>query len=56
MKQGEKVRQITKKEAKEIDPTKVAYFTLSDGTVFIVKDNINQVLQFCIFEAIESAQ
>ena len=42
MKQGEKVRQITKKEAKEIDPTKVAYFTLSDGTVFIVKDNINQ--------------
>ena len=37
-----KVRQITKTEAKEIDPKKVAYFTLNDGTVFIVKDNINQ--------------
>ena len=45
MKKGEKVRQITKKEAKEIDPTKVAYFTLSDGTVFIVKDNMNQERQ-----------
>ena len=40
MEQPGKVRQITKKEAKEIDPTKVAYFTLSDGTVFIVKDNM----------------
>lgn len=36
------VRQITKTEAKQIDPKKVAYFTLNDGTVFIVKDNINQ--------------
>ena len=37
-----KVRQISKTEAKQIDPKKVAYFTLSDGTVFIVKDNISQ--------------
>ena len=36
------VRQISKTEAKQIDPKQVAYFTLNDGTVFIVKDNINQ--------------
>lgn len=40
MDQPGKVRQISKKEAKEIDPKKVAYFTLNDGTVFIVKDNL----------------
>ena len=40
MEQPGKVRQISKKEAKEIDPKKVAYFTLNDGTVFIVKDNL----------------
>jgi len=37
-----KVRQISKTEAQHIDPKKVAYFTLNDGTVFVVKDNINQ--------------
>ena len=42
MKEEEKVRQITKNEARKIDPSKVAYFTLSDGTVFIVKENIKQ--------------
>lgn len=42
MEQTGKVRQITKKDAKGIDPTKVAYFTLNDGTVFIVKDNMSQ--------------
>ena len=42
MKEEGKVRQITKKEAKQIDPTKVAYFTLNDGTVFIVKDNMKE--------------
>ena len=42
MEQPEKVRQISKTEAKEIDPSQVAYFTLNDGTVIIVKDNINQ--------------
>ena len=36
------VRQISKTEAKQIDPKQVAYFTLNDGTVFIIKDNINQ--------------
>ena len=41
MTEPNKVRQISKTEAKNIDPKKVAYFTLSDGTVFIVKDNIN---------------
>ena len=45
MEQEGKVRQITKNEAKEIDPKKVAYFTLNDGTVFIVKDNVNQQSQ-----------
>ena len=42
MKEEEKVRQITKNEARKIDPSKVAYFTLSDGTVFIVKENMKQ--------------
>jgi len=42
MEEASKVRQISKKEAKQIDPTKVAYFTLNDGTVIIVKDNINK--------------
>lgn len=42
MKEEEKVKQITKNEAKKIDPSKVAYFTLSDGTVFIVKENMKQ--------------
>ena len=45
MKEANKVRQISKKEAKQIDPTKVAYFTLNDGTVFIVKDNIKKEKQ-----------
>ena len=42
MEEASKVRQISKKEAKQIDPTKIAYFTLNDGTVFIVKDNLNK--------------
>ena len=33
----EKVRQITQKEAKEIDANKVSYYTLRDGTVVVVK-------------------
>lgn len=40
MTEPNKVRQISKTEAKNIDPKKVAYFTLNDGTVFIVKNNI----------------
>ena len=42
MEEASKVSQISKKEAKQIDPTKIAYFTLNDGTVFIVKDNLNK--------------
>ena len=42
MSESGKVRQITKIDAKQIDPKKVAYFTLNDGTVFIVKDNLTQ--------------
>ena len=56
MKEANKVRQISKKEAKQIDPTKVAYFTLNDGTVFIVKDNINKEKQGQIQMSSESEQ
>ena len=56
MKESNKVRQISKKEAKQIDPTKVAYFTLNDGTVFIVKDNINKENQGQIQMSSESEQ
>ena len=36
-----KVRHISQQEAREIDATKVAYFTLNDGTVLLVKNDDN---------------
>ena len=39
MEEVQKVRQVTQSEAKEIDTSKISYFTLIDGTVVVVKRN-----------------
>ena len=41
MEESKKVRHISQQEAREIDATKVAYFTLNDGTVLLVKNEAN---------------
>ena len=48
-----KVRHISQQEAREIDATKVAYFTLNDGTVLLVKNDDNPEPQEILQENIQ---
>lgn len=56
MEESEKVRHISQQEAKEIDATKVAYFTLNDGTVLLIKENVSPQTQEIAQENIASGE